>query len=351
MRVFKVAKRSQTRLLAAAAATVPGGLMLQLLSLGAPARDMAGPVEASTLLPLACEKAHFTPSLWLERWKRQHAGKATFLPASQPGLLPRPRVPRLVMQMARNATVALQQYSAWMATWSQLNPEYDYVLLDDAECADFIDRFCSDNERLGYASLLTGASRSDLFRLFWLRELGGVYADLDAQLTLPLREMLPPNASMLSAANFEPDFMAYEPRHPFLDAALAYGLRNVHEETRKLRDGATPRCKNSHECVIRVTGPIMYWSSLAEAAPAWGCTTNRAGGERPSQRTCAHSPLEPLRHLHVCQGLWPYCGGVYHWDCRNSPKQRDCGKHHYSHVKDFFNASARLRPRLRPFCT
>ncbi len=80
------------------------------------------------------------------------------------------------------------------------------VLLDDAACADFIDRFCSDDERLGYASLLTGASRSDLFRLFWLRELGGVYADLDAELTLPLREMLPLNASMLAPHSFEPEF-------------------------------------------------------------------------------------------------------------------------------------------------
>ena len=80
------------------------------------------------------------------------------------------------------------------------------VLLDDDACADFIDRFCSDDERLGYARLLTGASRSDLFRLFWLREMGGVYADLDAELTLPLREMLPPTASMLAAHGFEPEF-------------------------------------------------------------------------------------------------------------------------------------------------
>ena len=227
------------------------------------------------------------------------------------------------------------------------------VLLDDAACADFIDRFCSDDERLGYASLLTGASRSDLFRLFWLRELGGVYADLDAELTLPLREMLPVNASMLAPHSFEPDFMVYEPRHPFLDAALAYGLRRVHEETRKLRDGITPRCSNDHECVIRVTGPIMYWSSLAEAAPGWGCTTDRAGGERPSQRTCSRSPLELLRHLHVCKDggrRGPYCGGVYHWDCRNSLKRRDCGKNHYSHVTAFFNASVRLQPRVHLFC-
>ena len=217
----------------AQAATHTPGMLQLLLPLGAPAREAVGSVEASALLPLACEgEVRLTPSQWLERWKSQHAGTGTFKPASQPGLLPRPRVPRLVMQTARNTTEALLHYSAWMATWIQLNPEYDYgarlpcmstsppphlpahsdclldvaVLLDDAACADFIDRFCSDDERLGYASLLTGASRSDLFRLFWLRELGGVYADLDAELTLPLREMLPLNASMLAPYGFEPEF-------------------------------------------------------------------------------------------------------------------------------------------------
>ena len=94
------------------------------------------------------------------------------------------------------------------------------VLLDDAACADFIDRFCSDDERLGYASLLTGASRSDLFRLFWLRELGGVYADLDAELTLPLREILPLNASMLAPYNFEPEFQHGQKRR--LSSATAH---------------------------------------------------------------------------------------------------------------------------------
>ena len=203
---------------------------MHLFALGAPAREAVGSVEASALLPVACEgeEVRLTPSQWLERWKSQHAGTDAFKPASQPWLLPRPRVPRLVMQMARNTTEARLQHAAWMATWTQLNPEYDYgagcnacqthtsplsahrllvvaVLLDDAACADFVDRFCSDDERLGYASLLTGASRSDLFRLFWLRELGGVYADLDAELTLPLREMLPLNASMLAPQGFGPE--------------------------------------------------------------------------------------------------------------------------------------------------
>ena len=101
--------------------------MLQLLALGAPAREAVGSVEASALLPLACEgEVRLTPSQWLERWKSQHAGTDTFKPASHPGLLPQPRVPRLVMQMARNTTEALLHYSAWMATWIQLNPEYDY---------------------------------------------------------------------------------------------------------------------------------------------------------------------------------------------------------------------------------
>ena len=320
--------------------------MLSLLGLAQAHSDL---VEPASLLPATDCEPRLSPSGWLERWKRRHVGTDAYQPASQPDLQPRPRVPRLVMQTAKNTSEARAKYGSWMASWTRLNPEYDYVLLDDAACADFVDRFCSDDERLAHARVLTGASRSDLFRLFWLRELGGVYADLDAEATRPLREMLPANASMLAPPNFEPDFMAYEARHPFLGAALAYGLRRVHDETRKLREGATPRCAGSHECVIRVTGPVMYWSSLAEAAPGWGCTTNRAGGERPTQRTCGRSPLEPLRRLHVCQEHWPYCGGIYHWDCRNSPEKRDCGKTHYSQTKAFFNASVvEPPPRRRP---
>ena len=102
--------------------------MMHLFALGAPAREAVGSVEASALLPVACEgeEVRLTPSQWLERWKSQHAGTDAFKPASQPWLLPRPRVPRLVMQMARNTTEARLQHAAWMATWSQLNPEYDY---------------------------------------------------------------------------------------------------------------------------------------------------------------------------------------------------------------------------------
>ena len=79
--------------------------MLQLLALGAPAREVAVSVEASALLPLACEgEVRLTPSQWLERWKSQHTGTDTFKPASHPGLLPQPRVALLQLCQWPNRT-------------------------------------------------------------------------------------------------------------------------------------------------------------------------------------------------------------------------------------------------------
>jgi len=311
--------------------------------------------RAQALTPGCDADAPRSPAEWLERWRRLHIGTAEYLPAREPSNDTAPRIPRQIMQMARNTSAAQSEHGDWIRSWTRLNPQHEYLMLDDDTCADFVDRFCSDRERLAYAQLLTGAARSDLFRLVFLRELGGYYADHDVELTKPLQLLSPHDASMVAASNFEPDFMGYEPKHPFVDAALAYSMNRIESEVRKLRDGVSPRCSGSHECVIRVTGPVMYWSALAEAAPGWGCTTNRAGGERPSQHTCANSHLEPLRRLHVCApGVekHTYCGGVHHWDCRNSPQRRDCGSGHYSSARVFFNASVLLAParQARPPC-
>ena len=51
-----------------------------------------------------------------------------------------------------------------------------------------------------------------------------------------------------------------------------------------------------------------------------------------------HEGVQMAPLLHV------YCGGVHHWDCRNSPQKRDCGAGHYSRAKNFFDASVVAPP-------
>ena len=103
-----------------------------------------------------------------------------------------PTVPRRIIQMGATAEAAR---STLVQAWRRLNPEYDHVFLTDAEGGDFVRAIASTAERAAYGALATGAQRSDLLRLLWLRELGGIYADSDTEPTLPLRVFVPRRAT------------------------------------------------------------------------------------------------------------------------------------------------------------
>ena len=62
------------------------------------------------------------------------------------------------------------------------------MLLSDEDCDSFVGAHATDDERRAYGVLRTGAQRADLFRVLWLKLVGGVYADLDLELRMPLRQ-------------------------------------------------------------------------------------------------------------------------------------------------------------------
>ena len=304
-----------------------------------------------------------TPETWLEQWRTAHRGTSAFAAAATnaSSSTSQPRIPRLVMQTTRNASAAATASlprSEWMRSWRRLNPEYEHVLLDDADGRDFVLRFGSDAERLAYEQALTPQSRADLLRLLWLRELGGWYADTDVALYRPLRELLSVGGggsaedrdddggegrgtSAVALGGFSMETMAFEPHHPFLIAALALATSRVSNETAKLRSGCGGGpgrtggcCRGPEACVIRTTGPKGYMSAIIAAAPFLGCEPDQR--QLPSARRCARSPLHSVRNiLSVPRVL----RALTHFDCRFSAERRDCGASHYSVTRSFFNAS------------
>lgn len=72
--------------------------------------------------------------------------------------------------------------------WSEMNPEYDYLLFDDRAVDDFI-RMEYGREVFGsYACVKVGAAKCDVWRLLVIYLFGGVYFDADVKLLTPLRE-------------------------------------------------------------------------------------------------------------------------------------------------------------------
>jgi mannosyltransferase OCH1-like enzyme len=49
------------------------------------------------------------------------------------------------------------------------------MLLSDDDCDAFVGAHASEDERAAYGLLRTGAQRADLFRLLFLKAIGGVY--------------------------------------------------------------------------------------------------------------------------------------------------------------------------------
>jgi len=274
-------------------------------------------------------------------------------------------VPRRVLQMGLTFTRAANKHVRYMHGWWALNPEYEYRFFTDAQCGTYVQRHASDDEWLAYTVVAAGQQRSDLFRGLWLRREGGIYADLDCELGLPLRLRVPSGATLVANPTWAFEFLMSAPAHPIIEAFVKIAVGNVLAEARKLRDGAKDRCRGPHQCVIRITGPLA-WSSAVGVVTGGGDTPACRNGKRrartPMPGECDAAPDALMRGVHVCgDDLWTtrgrtvmeggepawMCSAIRHWDCRVFVAG-GCSKSSYRNggLQPFFNAS--LLDSVRP---
>ena len=75
---------------------------------------------------------------WVARWQQAHMP-----PQFRAANLSVPRspqtIPQFILQVGATAESALKKHEKWMQTWWTLNPEYDYMLLSDADCDSFVE--------------------------------------------------------------------------------------------------------------------------------------------------------------------------------------------------------------------
>jgi mannosyltransferase OCH1-like enzyme len=174
---------------------------------------------------------------WLDTWQQTHPLQWRGAVARSDALVSgSPSIPRRIMQCGP----LTHRDRPHVKTWLDLNQEYEHVFLTDEDAASFVDRVASEREAAAYGALNLGAQRADLLRLIYLRELGGVYADTDVELRWPLREFVPPTASLLTTSGWSYEFLAYEARHPLLVDAVHNITQQVLNQVR-LRAAADKR--------------------------------------------------------------------------------------------------------------
>ena len=212
-------------------------------------------LSAATLPPLRRAQRGGTRAAraWVRQWQASHGPpqyRAPVPAATETAL--QQAIPRVLLQLSSTPAHALLKHEQWMRTWWTLNPEYHYMLLSDGDCDGFVGAHASAEERAAYGLLRTGAQRADLFRLLFLKAIGGVYADLDLELRTPLRRVLPPTASSVVGSTWNFAFLAYQARHPLLQYAAAGVVRKVLAQARAIRLGLPGRCYSPVSCVLKV---------------------------------------------------------------------------------------------------
>ena len=154
--------------------------------------------------------------LWIDQWAEKAPPNALRHARSTRWQPPPQQIPRLIVQLVHargEPPVRPRQHhlARYRHGWRSLNPEYAYALLDDADCASFVDAVGTERHKAAYFAVTLGSQKADLFRAYWIALLGGIYADVDMELQRPLREWLPRGASGVTSSHWEFAFLAYAP--------------------------------------------------------------------------------------------------------------------------------------------
>ena len=242
---------------------------------------------------------------WLDRWRSAKRGTPQFRPGTSAESF-EARIPRRVLMTASLAEEALANYGSRMATFWEKSPDFEFMLFSDADCESYMRAVGTRDEQLAYRLLRFGAPRADLFRAIFMRDLGGIYVDVDTSLESPLRLAIPPWASIvtqISGKALEPGSKAVDPKACWNFNFLAFepGSEIWHEQTRTVVSGILEQarfacgrdkggCNGHYLCVQNITGAQIYRLTVAAVARRAGCV---------DASNCSNATDGHMRRLHV----------------------------------------------------
>jgi tetratricopeptide (TPR) repeat protein len=118
-----------------------------------------------------------------------------------------------------------------MLSWPETNPSCRHHVADRAAAQAFLERHATPLVRRAFAAALSPVLQSDLFRLAWLVERGGIYADADDRCQFSLEPLFAGGVSLVlmqeDIGSIGNNLIAATPRHPFLAEVLELAARRV----------------------------------------------------------------------------------------------------------------------------
>jgi mannosyltransferase OCH1-like enzyme len=164
-----------------------------------------------------------------------------------------------------------------MSTWKDKNPGWDQRLLDDAEVDAFMVQHFNESVVAAFRKLPVPVMRADFFRLAVVYHLGGIYADVDVECSVPIHDWWFDGAVQKCevVVGMENDIhvsnwgFASVKHHLLFQQAIDVSL------SRFVEHGVNTSWEHF---VHATTGPGVSTTALADLARAAGCKWNELPG-------------------------------------------------------------------------
>jgi hypothetical protein len=190
-----------------------------------------------------------------------------------------PKVPRRIVQTWK--TLDLGRLEPVARTWRTRNPDFEYVLYDDAACARTVAQLGPRVEE-AYGRIGPGAFKADLWRYCELYVAGGVYVDIDTVCLSAIDDVIDPAATLAVPIDLEPPnlfnaFIAVRPGHPVMRACIDAVVENVERGAQQtglafsgpsLLGACVSRFLGTSSFVPGLMAPMAPFVTSAPTAPA-----------------------------------------------------------------------------------
>ena len=143
-------------------------------------------------------------------------------------------IPKVVYQTWKTKVLPTNVINT-IKNMKSLNPDYDFYLYDDNDIEKWIKSTFDDPIIYNtYSQLNVGAAKADFWRYLILYKNGGIYLDIDSEITKPLNELINENDTAIVSREknsgttyFIQWCLIFSKGHPILKRAIDLCIRNI----------------------------------------------------------------------------------------------------------------------------
>lgn len=146
-------------------------------------------------------------------------------------------IPKIIWQTNYTNKVTLPVYLNYLAIRA-FSPTFEYRYMGTEDRDEFMKENAPKRLYDAFSLLNDGAAQADVWRLFVLNHIGGVYLDIDAHLVWPLEWIIKDDDKeviLLNKEHYTNYFMASSKNNPILEKALNLIIENI--EKRRVEKG------------------------------------------------------------------------------------------------------------------